>query len=105
MDKELLFKSRLTERDVEVPGVGTVRVRALSRAEVLKVKDKPLDESRMERMLLSYALIEPELTEAEIGEWQAASEAGEIEAVCKEVMELSGLGVDSAKEAYKSVRD
>lgn len=103
MDKEQLFKSRLEERDVDVPGVGTVRIRALSRAEILRVKDKPMDGSKMERMLLSMAMIDPELTEFEVGEWQAASGAGEIETVSKEIIALSGLEVDSAKSAYKSV--
>lgn len=109
MDKELLFKARLTEEDVEVAGVGTVRVRGLSRVEVLHVRkaadDAGLDGPRtltLERKMLALAMVDPELTEAEVGKWQAASGAGELNVVTDKVQELSGMKEDSAKAAYKS---
>lgn len=100
--KELLLKSRLEEADVEIPGVGTVRVRALSRAEVLdvqKLQDKGT--ARMERRMLSLAMVDPQLTEAEVGEWQQASAAGEMEPVGLKVQELSGMLEGADKAAYK----
>lgn len=102
VDKETLFKPRLPEADVEVPGIGIVRVRGLSRTEVLSIQQKDTSApGAFERVLLAYALMDPELTEGEVGEWQAASIAGELEPVTAKVTELSGLSKDSAKNAYK----
>lgn len=103
-DKELLFKPRLPEDDVEVPGVGTVRVRSLSRAEVMllqKMAQDGEDPAAVERKMLSIALVDPALTEAEVGRWQRASIAGELEPVSDKVTALSGLDDDAAKAAYK----
>lgn len=111
MDKELLFAPRLPESDVEVPGLGTVRVRGLSRAEVMVVR-KATDTEQMdgpralvlERKMLAAAMVDPELTEAEVGRWQQASTAGELEPVTRKIQELSGLLEGSAKEAVKTFR-
>lgn len=105
-DKELLFKSRLHEAEVEVPGVGTVRVRGLSRAEVLLCQNVAEGEGQagaFERKLLAMAMVDPELTEAEVGAWQKASTAFEMEPVTLKVQELSGLNETVAKEALKEV--
>ena len=108
MDKNLLFKSRLTEDTVEVPGVGTIRVRALSRAEAMTVRSAVKNEAdaikrtaELERKMLALAMVDPELTEAEVGQWQEASTAGEIEAVTDKVQELSGMLDGTAKATYK----
>jgi len=100
MDKELLFKPRLPEADVDVPGVGTVRVRGLSRAEAMHVQDAKGTEAR-ERRLVALGMVDPELTEAEVGRWQKASAAAEMEPVTDRITELSGLADESAKEAVK----
>jgi hypothetical protein len=100
-DKELLFKSRLGEADVEIPGVGTVRVRGLSRAEVMSIQNTAEGTEAIERKMLALALIDPKLTEEEVGKWQHASVAGELEPVTHKVTELSGMGKDAAKDAYK----
>ena len=100
MNKELLFKPRLPESDVEVPGVGTVRVRGLSRAEALLVRDA-VDRAKGEQKILSLAMVDPKLTEAEVAAWQSASVALEIEAVTDKIMELSGMSESAAKEAVK----
>lgn len=100
MDKEKLFTPRLPEADVEIPGVGTIRVRALNRAEVLIVEGvKSLDAK--DRKLISLGMVDPALTEAEAGRWQKASPAGELEPVTVKIAELSGMLPDSAKEAVK----
>lgn len=107
-DKSLLFKSTLDEAEVEIPGKGTVRVRALSRAEVMKATSGIRSEAdafdrqaELERKLLAAAMVDPALTEAEVGQWQEASTAGEIEAVIDKVQELSGTAQGAAKAAYK----
>lgn len=101
MDKEALFVPRLPEGDVEVPGIGTVRVRGLSRIEAIHVQAVNGAEAR-ERRILSLGMLDPTLTEAEAGQWQKASTADEIEAVTTKIAELSGVLAGAHGEAYKS---
>lgn len=108
-DKELLFKPQLPEEDVDVPGRGTVRVRALTRVEVLalrQVKDGPEQAAAVERRMMSLAVVAfngvpGSLTEADVGRWQKASAAGEMEPVTRKVAELSGMTDEAAKAAFK----
>lgn len=98
MDKSVLFKDRLQEADVKVPGVGTVRVRALTRAEVLLVR-KATDSENMdgdrilvlEKKLIAKAMVDPVLTESEVGQWQNKATADELDPVLTKIQELSGL--------------
>jgi len=101
--KARLLKPRLAEADVDVPGIGTVRVRALNRIEAMHVQSAKGNEA-IERRMLALGMVEPAMTEAEVGQWQKASPAGELEAVTEKITELSALGGDADKEAYKSVR-
>lgn len=104
MDKEALLKPRLPEAEVEIPGVGTVRLRGLSRAEAMMIQGiKGIDAT--ERKLLHLALVDPVMTEAEVGQWQKSAPAGELEPVTDKVTELSGLREAAEKAAYKRVRD
>lgn len=104
MDKELLFKPRLPEADVDVPGVGTVRVRGLNRLEAMHVQSAKTPEAT-DRIILSLGLVDPALTEDEVRQWQKASAAGEIERVSEKIAELSGMFPGADKEAYKSLPD
>lgn len=104
IDKAALFASRLPEEDVEIPNVGTVRVRSMSRSEVLDIRGKDLEVSEMERRLLSTAMVDPKMTEDEIGQWQQASTAGELEPVTKAIMRLSGLEEAVNKATIKQFR-
>lgn len=102
MDKELLFKPRLPEDAVEVPGVGTVRVRGLSRLDVLTMQRADRETpGAFERKMLSLALIDPELTEDDVERWQRAANPEEIDPVLDKVNELSALDKQAAKDAYK----
>lgn len=104
MDKEALFRRRLPEDDVTIDGVGTVRVRALNRGEVLLVQN--LDSrAKAEQKMLAFGMVNPELTEADVVQWQQASPAGEIEPVSNKIAELSGILPGSVKEQYKSDGD
>jgi hypothetical protein len=98
-DKELLFKERLPEAEVEVPNVGTIRVRALSRDEALKVRSSA-DVATIERRMIAAACLDPVLTVDEVKRWQLASPAGELEPITEKITELSGMTDGAAKEAY-----
>lgn len=106
MDKAALFAERLPRGEVEIPNVGTVTVRGLSRIELLlagKLSDQ--GPAAMERRMLAFAMVDPEMSEGDVERWQQSAPAGEIQPIVAKVNELSGIGRDAQKEAYKSLRD
>lgn len=105
LDKAALLARRFGVHDVEIPGVGTVQVRPLSRAEALELQGTELPTAVMERQLLAKALVSPALTEDEVRIWQENSPAGELDPVGDAVLTLSGMKKESAKEAVKTFRD
>lgn len=102
MDKDLFLKARLPERELDVPGVGTVRIRGLSRAEILAAQALTAD-GAMERFVVAAGLVDPQLTEDEVDVWRRNVTHGEVGLVFAVIEELSGLGEDAAKAEYKSV--
>jgi hypothetical protein len=102
MDKALLLKSRLAEDEVEVPGVGTVRVRGLSRLDVLELQRADRETPGLfERKMLALGMVDPELTEDEAEQWQRGSHKDEMEPVLDKISELSALNKGADTEAYK----
>lgn len=92
--------SGMPEDDVEVPGMGTVRVRGLSRFEAMWMQQAK-DIQAQERRQLAAAMVDPPMTESEAGQWQKVSVAGELEPVTKKIAELSAMLRDSAKEVVR----
>lgn len=89
---------------VEIPGVGTVTIRGLSRLEfIMAQKLADGDVLVQERYTLSKAMIDPPMTEQDVERWQSISGPMEINEVAKAVNRLSGVTPGAAKEAYKSV--
>lgn len=106
MDKAKLLAPRveLNTEDVEIEGVGTLTVRGLSRYELaLMLKKYPDDTASQERFTLATALVDPELTEDEVAQWQKAGTLGEIVAVTQAIHRLSGIGKDAAKSDVPAV--
>lgn len=107
--KAKLLKPRIAEAEVELE-LGTVRVRGLSRGEVFAMQKAKADggikdEAAWERRLVSLALVDPVMTEDEVGEWQRISPAGELEPVGNKIRELSGLAEGADKSRVPDVRD
>jgi hypothetical protein len=106
MDKSALTTPRVPTGEVEIPGVGTITIRGLTRFELLLAgKTSGEDSVVMERKMLAFAMVDPEMSEKDAEEWQKASPAGELAPVVAKVNELSGIGHEAQKEAYKSLRD
>jgi hypothetical protein len=104
MDKETLLKPRLPERDVDIPDVGTVRVRGLSRAEALGIQALGDDTAAVEHRILLLGLVDPKLTAEDVAEFYAAAPAGEIDPIVSAVVELSGLAEGASKSGVPQVR-
>ncbi len=92
----------LPQEDVEIPGKGSVRVRALTRAEMLSLGDN-LSVLEIERKMISMAMIDPVLTEAEVKAWQDSSPVNEMTTVVRKINALGGVGQGVDKTAYKSL--
>lgn len=91
----------LLEDDVIIAR-GKVRVRGMSRLEVmamddLKAKGILADAAAGERFMLARVMILPKMTEAQIEQWQQEPAGGDMEAVTAKVAELSGLGKGAEK--------
>ena len=91
MDKERLLKRVFPTADFEIPGVGVVKLRGLSRGEVLEMNDRQPNPIEFDRFVLSRTMVDPKMTEDEVGEWQKVALPNEIGRVVEEVLKLSGL--------------
>lgn len=103
ISKEALLGQKFGISSVEIPGIGTVKVRPLTRAEAIPFHGVETDYLELERKLLSIAMVEPSLTEDEVKTWQEVSPAGQLEVIVDRITEISGMKKDSAKTATKSV--
>jgi hypothetical protein len=90
---------------LEVEGLGTVKVRGLTRSESLIVGKSEGDPTSTERTMLRYGLVEPALTEAQIKEWLAVAPNDHVDPITKAIARLSGMIKSSEKDAYKSAGD
>lgn len=93
VDRELLLKVRLAEEAVEIPGVGEVRVRALSRAELMEMHEGRDGRGQVgtEVFCLVRGLVAPALSEDDVRELLAGSPGGELQPVVDAIMRLSGM--------------
>jgi hypothetical protein len=102
LDKKALLAPRLDEDDYEIPGVGTVRIRGLSRAQVIalrKIDDMALADAQM----VAWGLVDPALSVDEAKAWQASSGVAEIEGLTVAIGELSGEGRGATKSGVPGV--
>lgn len=97
IDKERLLKPRLAETIVEIPGLGQVRVRALSRVELHMLRGWSDTSESADVWVLARALVEPEITEAEALAALKASPGNELDPVFAAVNEMSDRGLGATK--------
>jgi len=101
--KARLLKPRVAEGTVELEGIGTVRVRGLSRAEVFMTQHK--DVAVAEAKIVALGMVDPPMSEGEVRQWQKAAPGGELEPVVAKIRDLSGLGEGAQKSRVPGVRD
>lgn len=100
VSKDTLLKPRLTEGTVAIPGVGTVRIRSLSRAEVLTAGER--DRTGWEVALLAAGVVEPDLTEDEVRQWRENAPPDTVNVVAEAILGLSGMLSTAVGEAKRS---
>lgn len=102
----LAKRAGVKTEDVEIPGVGKVTVRGLTRKEMLLASQKyPDDDIAKERFNLSIAMVNPRMTMDDVNTWQENSEPNEINTVAMKINELSGIGKGAAKSDVPAVRE
>jgi hypothetical protein len=87
--KEVLLKGHLPEETVEVPEIGTIRIRALSRAEALS--STLLADDEREAQVLAWGIVDPVITKEEAQRWRETTIPGLVNAVAYEILVLSGM--------------
>lgn len=102
---KLLGERTANEASVELEGVGTVRVRGLTRGEVHVLNKTTNGPETFERRFISLGMLEPQMTEDEVRQWQQVSPAGEIQRVSNKIEELSGLREDATKSGGPDAGD
>lgn len=100
ISKEALLKGGLPEETVTIAGLGTVRIRSLSRAEFMRVRE--YDKEGWEIGVVTCGLVEPALTEDEVRDWRTVVAPKVFDDVAGEVIRLSGLRTAAVEEARRS---
>jgi len=100
----ILSSGPLAEKDWETLRGVRIRLRGLTRDQVLMLR-KLVDKPGYESSILAYGVAVPELDTSQATEWSRTAPAGEIDEIVDEIFNLSGMGDDAGKEAYKSVRE
>jgi len=102
LSKGELLARRVPEADFEIEGVGSVRIRGLTRAEAIELR-KVDDAAVADRRMVALGLVEPRLSEAEVKTWQENSGIHEIEALTVAIGELSAQGKGATKSGVPGV--
>lgn len=104
IDREQFLKAAAPEGTVTIPGEGEVRVRGLTRLEVIGLQGMPKDTGQIERRIIQLGMVDPALSEDDVAAWYAAAPAGHTDLIVDEVSRLSGLGEGAAKSGVPPVR-
>lgn len=92
--------------DFTLPSGKTVRVRGLSRYELIFNGKGTEDAGLIERRNVVSAVLEPKLTLPQVEAWQRNSRAGgDFRALSEKIRDLSGLGEGAQKSEVAEVSD
>ena len=100
--KDFLHALSVTEQDFDVPGLGSVRIRALTLAErgVMQkkyIKGEGVDNMGMQTELLLKGLVSPRLSEKDVAAIKAGL-PGLVDMITLKIMGASGMGENFEKK-------
>ena len=104
IDREVFLKAALPEAEVDLPGVGPVRVRGLTRAEVVALQGFKADVGAVERRIIALGLVDPALGPDDVDVWYDTAPAGMTDLIVNEVSRLSGLSDGATKSGVPGIR-
>jgi hypothetical protein len=103
VDKAALLAATLPQAPVEVPGVGSVIVRSLSRDQVVRLQACP-NPGVLENETLAAGMVEPALTVEEAAAWRAVADNDAVKVVSDRILQLSGLVEGSQTDKERRFR-
>lgn len=108
LDKAALFKPLQAEEDYDIPGRGTIRIRAITRGEMHAMRGRSTgrqaDPRQVEYKTIVAGVAEPALSYEDVVEWGNVAPGGEIQGVVEAILDLSGLSDEEDKRTYKQFR-
>jgi len=103
---ELTRVREVPSADVVLPSSGSiVRVRGLTRLELILNGKGTEDADEIERRNVATCMIKPVMTREQVRKWQKNSLPGDLAAVTNKIRDLSGLGEGAPKSDVAEVRD
>jgi CxxC motif-containing protein (DUF1111 family) len=94
---DLLAATEPETRDVDLPNGKQVKVRGMSRMELILTRKGTEDPAVIEQRMLAYCMVVPTMTAKQAEAWQKASPPMVIAPVTEAIRELSGLGEGADK--------
>lgn len=91
--------------DVRLPSGVLVRVRGLTRIELILNGKGTEDADEIERRNVATCMLRPTMTREQVRKWQKSSLPGDLAAVTNKIRDLSGLGEGAPKSDVAEVRD
>ncbi len=95
VDKATMLASDVDAEDLDVPGLGLVRVKGLTRAETIETTK--FEGAAWERAIIVRGLVEPRLTDDEVETFQDSKRSGVVTAIFNRIIHLSAVGRDATK--------
>jgi hypothetical protein len=93
-------------RDVTLPNGKVVKVRGLTRAELIAGGQATEDPAEVERRNVAVCLLAPRMTVAEVRRWQKLpGSVAALAAISNAIRDLSGLGEGAQKSDVDQARD
>jgi hypothetical protein len=89
-------------RDVELAGGMVVKVRGMTRMEMMLTRKNTDDTEVIEQRMLAFCMVEPRLTPGQAAAWQKATGPMVIAPVTEAIRELSGLGEGADKSSVRT---
>lgn len=85
------------EEDFELPSGLVVRIRPLTRMEVMIIGKRDLTTEKKEAAFMAKAMVLPAMSEEDVKRWQTNSATGDMQELTERVQEISGMAKKGAK--------
>lgn len=102
-DEILARKGGVKTEQFDIPGVGTVVIRGLTRNEALQVRDAETTADK-DNTLISHGLVEPKMSVDDVAAWADNESAGVMAALSERIGELSGMTEGAGKSRVPRTR-
>jgi hypothetical protein len=91
--------------DIELPTGKVIKVRGMTRYELMLSRKDTEDIAEIERRMLAFCMVEPRMTAKQVEAWQKGSKPMVMAPVIEKIRELSGLGEGAQKSGVDSAGD